>query len=55
MFAKKGTLFGVVLIDDNTIVMKRLDKSKLFEEFNNAKSNIKKVLGSKIIEELENI
>ena len=55
MLARKGTLFGVVLMDKDTIVMKRIDKSKLYQEFSDIRSNIKKIFSSKIMEELENI
>ena len=55
MLARKGTLFGVVLMDKDTIDMRRIDKSRLYQEYSEIRSNIKKIFGSKIIEEIENI
>jgi bifunctional DNA-binding transcriptional regulator/antitoxin component of YhaV-PrlF toxin-antitoxin module len=40
MPAPKGTMFSVVVIDKDTIVMKRLDKRKLLAEFRDLRSSI---------------
>lgn len=40
MPAPRGTMFSVVLIDKDTIVMKRFDKRKLLAEFKGLKASI---------------
>ena len=42
MPAPKGTMFSIVLIDKDTLVMKRFDKRKLLVEFKNLRASIKK-------------
>jgi len=40
MPAPRGTMFSVVLIDQDTLVMKRLDKRKLLAEFKDVRASI---------------
>ena len=42
MPAPKGTLFSVVLVDKDIIVMKRVDKQQLVGEFKTLRNAIKK-------------
>ncbi len=42
MPAPKGTLFSVVLVDKDIIVMKRVDKQQLIGEFKTLRDTIKK-------------
>ena len=42
MPAPKGTLFSVVLVDKDIIVMKRVDKQQLIGEFKTLRNAIKK-------------
>ena len=42
MPAPKGTVFSVVLIDKDTIVMKKFDKKKLLAEFRSLRKSIKR-------------
>jgi bifunctional DNA-binding transcriptional regulator/antitoxin component of YhaV-PrlF toxin-antitoxin module len=44
MPAPKGTMFSIMLIDEDTIVMKRFDKRKLVAEFRDLRKSIKKKL-----------
>lgn len=54
MPAAKGDLFGVVLIDKDTLVMKRIDKRDLTAEFVKLRASIKKRLSDEeIVEELK--
>lgn len=54
MPAPKGTIFSVVLIDKDTIVMKRFDKRKLLAEFRDLRMSIKKKFSERaIIDELK--
>lgn len=54
--AKKGTLFSVFLMDDDTIVLRRVDKRRFIEEHEDLKGKIKKIFSNaKIMEELGNI
>ncbi len=41
MPAPKGTMFSIIMVDKDTIVMKRFDKRKLLEEFKDLKESIK--------------
>ena len=41
MPAPKGTLFNIVLIDKDIIIMKRVDKKKLLKEFQELRDSIK--------------
>ncbi len=50
--ASRDTLFAVSSIDKDTIVMKKLDTSKLTAEFRRLRSKVKKVSPSKIGEEI---
>ena len=40
MPAPKGTMFSIVLIDKDTLVMKRFDKRKLLAEFRGLRASI---------------
>ena len=42
MPAPKGTLFSLVLIDKDTLVMKRFDKRKLLAEFKDLRASVQK-------------
>lgn len=42
MPAPKGTLFSVILIDKDTLVMKRFDKRKLLAEFKDLRISVQK-------------
>lgn len=42
MPAPRGTMFSVVLIDKDTLVMKRFDKTKLLAEFRDIRVSVKK-------------
>jgi len=47
--AGEGTLFTVVTLDEETLVMKRIDKSKLLQEFKNIRQRVKKKLNEEEI------
>tara|TARA_Y100000310_G_scaffold336853_1_gene422467 strand:- start:942 stop:1190 length:249 start_codon:yes stop_codon:yes gene_type:complete len=49
--AKENTIFTVMPLDKDTIVMKRLDKEKLIKEFKNIRKSIKNKLISEDINE----
>lgn len=54
MPAPKGTMFSVVLIDKDTIVMKRFDKRKLLAEFKDLRVSIQQKFSDQdIINEIE--
>lgn len=54
MPAPRGTMFSVVLIDKDTIVMKRLDKRKMLEEFKGIRASItRKFSDQEIVGELK--
>ena len=54
MPAPKGTLFSIVLIDKDIIMMKRVDKKKLLKEFQELRSSIKqKFEEAEIVEEIK--
>jgi len=56
MPAPKGTLFSVVLIDNDTLVMKRFDKRKLLQEFKNLRTSIqKKFSDQEIVSEIKRV
>ena len=40
MPAPKGTMFSIVLVDDDTLVLKRFDKRKLLAEFKGLRNSI---------------
>lgn len=44
MPAPRGTMFSVVLIDKDTIVMRRFDKRKLLAEFKSLRASIPRKL-----------
>lgn len=49
--AEENTLFTVVPLDKDTILMKKMDKKKLLAEFRNIRSSIKEKLSQ---EEVDN-
>ena len=49
--AEENTIFTVVPLDKDTILMKKMDKKKLLEEFRNIRSSIKERLSQ---EEIDN-
>ena len=54
MPAPRGTMFSVVLIDKDTIVMKRLDKRKLLAEFKGIRAAVnRKFSDQEIVGELK--
>lgn len=53
MPAPKGTMFSIVLIDKDTLVMKRFDKRKLLLEFKNLRASIlEKFSDQEIVDEI---
>ena len=48
--AKKSTIFTVMPLDKDTIVMKKLNKEQLIKEFRSIRKNIKQKLTSKDID-----
>ena len=54
MPAPKGTMFSMVVIDKDTIVMKRFDKKKLLAEFKDLVSSIQeKFSDQEIVNEIK--
>ena len=54
MSASKGTIFSIVMLDKNTIMMKRIDRKKLLDEFKVLKSSVKKKFSeAEIVEEIK--
>ena len=54
MPAPKGTMFSVMLIDKDTIVMRRFDKRKLLAEFKDLRESIQaKFTDQEIIDEIK--
>lgn len=49
--AEENTLFTVIPLDKDTILMKKMDKKKLLEEFRNIRSSVKEKLSA---EEIDN-
>ena len=47
--AEEGTLFTVATIDQETLIMKKIDKNKLVQEFRNIRERVKKKLPEKEI------
>ena len=47
--AEEDTIFTVIPLDRNTILMKKMDKRKLLEEFRNIRNSIKEKLSSEEI------
>lgn len=51
--ASENTLFAVMPLDRQTIVMKKLDKEKLVEEFKHIRDNVKSKLSEEeVLEEI---
>ncbi len=42
MHAQRGTSFSVALIDEDTLVIKKIDRTKLLGDFNKLRESIKK-------------
>ena len=56
MAAPKGTMFNVILIDKDTLIMKRIDKKKLLEDFKSLRASItKKLSEAEIVKEMKEI
>lgn len=54
MPAPKGTMFSVVLIDKDTLVMKRFDKRKLLAEFRDLRASVhEKFSDQQIVDEIK--
>jgi len=53
MPAPKGTLFSVVLVDKDTLVMRRVDKKKLLGEFKDLRASVKKLSEAEIVGEIK--
>ena len=54
MPAPKGTMFSVMLIDRDTIVMKRFDKRKLLAEFKDLRASVQeKFSDQEIVNEIK--
>lgn len=49
MPAPRGTMFSVVLIDKDTLVMKRFDKRKLLAEFKGIRASVRRKFTDKEI------
>lgn len=49
--AEENTIFTVVPLDKDTILMKKMDKKKLLEEFRSIRSSVKEKLSA---EEIDN-
>jgi AbrB family looped-hinge helix DNA binding protein len=49
--ANKNTIFTVVPLDKDTIIMKKLDKTKLIKEFRSIRKSVKQKLTSKEVNE----
>lgn len=47
--AEENTIFTVVPLDKETILMKKMDKKKLLEEFRSIRSNVKEKLSAEEI------
>ena len=54
MPAPKGTMFSVILIDKDTLVMKRIDKKKFLEDFKSLRDSIRKKFSeAEIVKEIK--
>ena len=49
--AKESTIFTVMPLDKDTIIMKKLDKERLIKEFRSIRKGVKEKLTSKEIDE----
>tara|TARA_Y100000310_G_C20606430_1_gene775715 strand:+ start:88 stop:342 length:255 start_codon:yes stop_codon:yes gene_type:complete len=49
--AKENTIFTIMPLDTDTIIMKKLDKIKLIKEFESIRQGVKNKLSSKEINE----
>lgn len=47
--AEENTIFTVIPLDKDTILMKKMDKKKLLEEFRNIRNSIKEKLSTEEI------
>ena len=47
--AKENTIFTVMPLDKDTIIMKKLDKAKLIKEFRSIRAGVRQKLSSKEI------
>lgn len=53
MPAPKGTLFSVVLVDKDTLVMRRIDKKKLIGDFRDLRASVAKLGEAEIVGEVK--
>ena len=53
MSAQKGTLFSVVLLDKDTLVLRRVDRKKLLGEFRSLRASVAKLSEAEIAAEVE--
>ena len=54
MPAPKGTIFSVILVDKDTLVMKRIDKKKFLADFKSLRDSIKdKFSEAEIVREIK--
>jgi len=54
MPAPKGTIFSIYLVDKDILVMKRIDKKKLLDDFKNLRVSIKNRLNeAEIVKEIK--
>ncbi|MDO8428456.1 MAG: hypothetical protein Q7S92_04555 [Candidatus Diapherotrites archaeon] len=47
MELEKNTVFSVLALDQNTLILKKLDKEKLLREFENIRARVKHKLSEK--------
>ena len=52
MPAPKGTLFSIVMIDKDTLILKRVDKKKLLGEFRDLRASVQKLKEADILAEI---
>ena len=50
--AKENTIFTIMPIDSETIIMKKLDKNRLINEFRDIRARVKKLSPKEIEEEI---
>ncbi len=53
--ARENTIFTIIPIDSETIIMKKLDKEKLLNEFKNIRARAKKLSQKDVEEEINRV
>lgn len=53
MPAPKGTLFSVIMVDKDTLVMRRVDKKKLLGDFRELRASVGKLSEAEILGEIK--